>query len=61
MVSNRLVAFNETFKKERAFCFAEHQGSEPRRDSFLFVVRDSSGNRSPPAQLDILIEVHVAF
>ncbi|XP_057381732.2 extracellular matrix organizing protein FRAS1-like [Daphnia carinata] len=34
----------------------DYKGSEPRQDSFRFHVRDTSGNRSPPAQLDIIIE-----
>lgn len=34
----------------------DHKGSEPRQDSFRFHVRDTSGNRSPPTQLDIIIE-----
>ena len=35
----------------------DHKGSEPRQDSFRFYVRDASDNRSPPSQLDIVIEV----
>lgn len=39
------------------YIYAEHKGSEPRQDSFRFHVRDTSANRSPPLQLDIVIEV----
>ncbi|EFX68424.1 hypothetical protein DAPPUDRAFT_260138 [Daphnia pulex] len=35
---------------------SDHKGSEPRQDSFRFYVRDTSDNRSPPSQLDIVIE-----